>query len=284
MDLVKEGDKQQTVAEEVSFSGTALHTGKEVKVKFIPAKAGTGIVFRRTDLPSKPEIRAEPLSVVSTRRCTSLGTGEEETVHTVEHIMAALWACGVDNVFIEINGPETPVADGSSRPFVDLLRDTGIKTLSAARNILIVDKPLWVRREDMYITCLPYEGFKISYTLDYEHQVIGTQFYEFEGERQEFIEQISRARTYGFKWEIEALHRKGLALGGSLKNAVLIGEEDTVNSLRYQNEFVRHKVLDLVGDMALNGCIRGHIISVRSGHSLHVELARKIYKNYLAGE
>ncbi|MFW6386755.1 MAG: UDP-3-O-acyl-N-acetylglucosamine deacetylase [Bacillota bacterium] len=284
MDLLKEGDKQQTIAGAVSFSGTALHTGKEVEIRFIPAEAGTGIVFRRTDLPSALEIRAEPLQVVSTRRCTSLGTGEEEAVHTVEHIMAALWACGIDNVIIEINGPETPVADGSARPFINLLQETGLSELSAPRKILCIEEPLWIRRGKMYIIVLPFAGFKISYTLDYDHQVIGTQFYEFAGERDEFIEEISRARTYGFKKEIEALHRKGLALGGSLKNAVLIGEEETVNPLRYEDEFVRHKVLDLVGDMALNGCIEGHIISVRSGHSLHVDMARKIYKTYLAGE
>ena len=279
-EVFKEEEKQRTILKPVDFTGIALHTGERVDIRFLPAEVDTGIVFRRTDLPQNPEISAGPDRVISTRRCTSIGKNEEKVVHTIEHIMAALWACAVDNIIIEVSGPEPPVADGSARPYIDLLKETGFRELSVPRQIWSVEKALWVRENEMYIAVFPYDKFKITYTLDYDHPAIGTQFFEFEGDRNYFIEEIASARTFGFKREVEALHKRGLALGGNLDNAVLIGKETTINSLRYPDEFVRHKILDLVGDMYLNGVLRGHIISVRSGHSLNVELASCIKRSF----
>ena len=267
---------QQTINKPVEYTGIALHSGKKTKIKMLPGKTDSGIVFRRVDLPGNPEIKSTPDQVISTRRCTSIGLEENTVVHTVEHIMAACWALQIDNLIIEINGPETPVGDGSSYPFVKLLQQAGYKKQSQKRKVYSVDNSIWVRQGKMYMTVLPYDGLKVSYTLDYDHPVIGTQFFEFDSKKDSFIDELARARTFGFEKEVEALHRRGLALGGSLENAVLIGEEDTVNTLRFPDEFVRHKVLDVIGDMALNGFIRGHIVTVKSGHSLHVELAREI--------
>ncbi len=275
----KEGS-QQTIKNRVEFRGIALHSGEEVTMRLLPAPSDYGIVFRRIDLSKKPEIAADPDNVVSTTRCTSIGLkkGGETVVHTVEHIMAALWSYKIDNVIVEINNAETPVGDGSAYPFVELLAEAGCKKQQAARLYTVVERPIWVRHGPMYMVLLPYDGFKVTYTLEYNHPAIGTQFREFEGGTEDFTKEIARARTFGFKKEVEVLHRRGLALGGSLENAVLIGENETVNSLRFQDEFVRHKILDVIGDMALNSYIKGHIIAVRSGHSLHVELAKKIKK------
>lgn len=281
--LYRKGRSQQTIIKPVTFSGITLHTGHEVTIKCLPAECDRGIVFRRVDLPSEPEIEANPWQVVSTKRCTSIGLDGDDgpCVHTIEHLMACLWALEIDNLIVEIDGPEMPVADGSSYPFIQLLQEAGVREQSRPRNQWVIEKPVWIRRGQMYMTVLPYDGFKISYTLDYDHPVIGTCFREFDREENSFIEEIARARTFGFKREVDTLHRKGLALGGSLDNAVLIGEESTINPLRYQDEFVRHKILDVIGDMALNGFVLGHIITIRSGHSLHVELAKEINKKLI---
>lgn len=273
---------QKTIVTPLEYSGIALHTGKEVNMRCLPAEANSGIIFRRVDLEGHPEIKAEPGNVVSTRRCTSIGLKDDPavTVHTIEHIMAALWACDIDNIIIELDNPETPVADGSALPYVELIRQTGVKELEEERQIIKVDEPLWVRKGDMYLVILPYEGFKISYTLVYDHPVIGTRFFEYEKGVNDFIGEIAPARTFGFEREVELLHKRGLALGGSLENAVLIGDDRTINPLRFNDEFVRHKILDIVGDMFLNGFIEGHLLAVRSGHFLHVELARKIYDKF----
>jgi len=277
--LYSSDDNQKTIKNKVEYSGTALHSGEESNIKLIPAEADTGIVFRRVDIDGNPEIKADPWNVVSTKRCTSIGEREKKVeIHTIEHIMAAIWALEIDNLIIEIDGPETPVGDGSSYPFVKVMQKAGSKELTQKRKIWTVKDPIWLRRGKMYMTLLPYDGFKISYTLDYNNEVLGTQFREFDLKKDSFIDEISRARTFGFEKEIEALHKRGLALGGSLENAVLIGEKETVNEVRYKDEFVRHKILDVIGDMALNGFIKGHIVTVRSGHSLHVELAQEISK------
>lgn len=273
---------QKTIARPLEYSGIALHTGKEVKMRCLPAEANSGVIFRRVDLGQEVEIKAEPGNVVSTRRCTSIGLKEDPaiTVHTIEHLMAALWASDIDNIIIELDNPETPVADGSALPYIELIQEIGVKELREERKILKVEEALWVEKGDMYLVILPYDGFKVSYTLVYDHPVIGTQFAEYEQGLNDFIKEIAPARTFGFEREVELLHKRGLALGGSLDNAVLVADDRTVNPLRFSDEFVRHKIMDLVGDMFLNGFIAGHIIAVRSGHYLHVELARKIHEKH----
>ncbi|MFW6021981.1 MAG: UDP-3-O-acyl-N-acetylglucosamine deacetylase [Halanaerobiaceae bacterium] len=277
--------KQKTICSPIEYSGIALHTGKEVSIKFLPAEANQGIVFRRVDSPGNPDIEAVPENVVSTKRCTSIGLVENEelTIHTIEHLMAALWSMGIDNITIEIDDAETPVGDGSALPFVKLFNEAGVKELSESRCIRKIESPIWVKKDDMYLVVLPYDGFKVTYTLVYDHPVIGIQFYEYDYNNGDFFKDLASARTFGFEKEVEALHRRGLALGGSLDNAVLIGDNDTINPMRFENEFVRHKVLDIIGDMFLNGFIEGHIMAVRSGHFLHVELAKKIREQTVSG-
>mgnify|MGYP006292696617 CR=1 FL=1 len=276
--MFREDRLQQTIAEEVNFAGIGLHSGNEVNATFKPAQADTGVVFRRVDLASEPEIKADPVSVTSTKRCTSIGR-DNVNVHTVEHILASLWALKIDNIIVELDSEETPVADGSVRPFMETLSAVGTEKLDRKSRVWLPGKPLWVEKENMSIVILPYDGYKVSYTLDFEHPVVGTQFFQYEINEESFADEIAGARTFGFEREVKALHKKGLALGGSLDNAVLIGDDSYVNPLRYPDELVRHKVLDVIGDMALNGFIEGHIICIRSGHSLHVELAKKIYQN-----
>lgn len=275
---------QKTISRPLEFSGTALHTGKKVNLRCLPAEADSGIIFRRVDFDNKPEIKAEPYNVVSTRRCTSIGLKRDSsvTVHTIEHLMAALWGSDIDNIIIEVDNAETPVGDGSALTYIQLIQEAGVKELSKGRNVKKVNEAIWVEKGDMYLVVLPYEGFKVTYTLVYNHSVIGTQFYEYEKGNNDFFKEIAPARTFGFEREVEALHRRGLALGGSLDNVVLIGNDKIINPLRFENEFARHKILDIIGDMYLNGYIHGHIIAVRSGHHLHVELAKKIFdKNKL---
>ncbi len=276
--MYKDGGFQQTVKKSVQYTGIGLHTGDEVTIKCIPAQVNTGIVFKRVDLPGKPEIPAHPGRVISTRRCTGIGLGgkNDPAVYTVEHLLAATRAAGIDNMIIEIDNMETPAGDGSALPFYNFLTETGFHKQKEKRKVFVIEKSIFIRKGQMTIIALPYDGFKISYTLDFEHKVIGTQFLEFDEDKDSFKEEIAAARTFGFKREVEALHRRGLALGGSLDNAVLIDDDKTVNTLRYADEFVRHKILDVIGDMALNGFIKTHIVTVRSGHSLHIDLARKI--------
>ena len=279
-----QGNSQKTIAGAIEYTGIALHSGKDVNIRCLPAEADQGVIFRRIDLPGSPEIKAEAESVVSTRRCTSIGLPETEVeVYTIEHIMSALWSLGIGNIIIEIDSAETPVGDGSALPFVKLFQAAGIRVLNAPRRVWKVKQTLWVKKRDMSMVLLPFSGFKVSYTLHYDHPVIGSRFFEFDQDYNSYLQEIAPARTFGFEREREVLHRRGLALGGSADNAVIIGDEATINPLRFPDEFVRHKILDVIGDMALNGFIAGHIIAIKSGHYLHVGLARKIKKEIVAG-
>ena len=275
--------KQRTIKKAVSLSGIALHSGEETEIKFCPASPGQGVVFRRVDLPDAPEIRAEPETVISTRRCTTIGCsyrGEKVYIKTVEHLLAAVWATGIDNLLVELSGPEIPITDGSAHPFLELLSGAGCERQQEVRRVLEPTEAVWVRDDnDETGSCLglmPYDGFKVSYVLDYDHPRIGTQFLEFDGESDCFGERIARARTFGFSRDIDFLHEKGMALGGSLDNVLVFEEGAPLNEPRFPDEPVRHKVLDLIGDMFLNGFIRGHVIAIKSGHSLNVKLAERI--------
>ncbi len=284
--LFIEKEHQHTLKKEIIVEGISLHTGEDARIILKPAPPQTGIVLYRSDLDQTVKIPAEPFSVVSLVRNTTIGSRENENVRisTIEHLMAALWGAGVDNLEVEVSGPEIPVIDGSAYPYYQKIIDAGLEKQQAKRRFFKIEEALFAREESSYITILPYQGFKISYTLDYDHPVVGTSFFEFEESKDNFAAEISKARTFGFASEVEKLHEQGLALGGSLDNAVLIEKDKTVNPLRFENEFVRHKILDVIGDMALNGRIKGHIIAVKSGHRLHVNLARKIREKMLEEE
>ncbi|MFP4197987.1 MAG: UDP-3-O-acyl-N-acetylglucosamine deacetylase [Halanaerobium sp.] len=283
--FIKKG-KQKTLNKEITIRGVALHSGRDAEIRLKPAEVNTGIVFCRSDLEQKLKLKAEPEAVVNLVRNTTIGSQQikEARISTVEHLMAAVWGSGIDNLEIEVSGPEIPVADGSAYPYYQKLLKAGTRKQQQQKKIFKIKSPIYARDNDSYITILPYDGFKISYTLDYQHPVIGSSYFEFDPEKIDFGTEIARARTFGFAAEVEKLHEQGLALGGSLENAVLIEKTKTVNPLRFKNEFVRHKILDVIGDMFLNGRIMGHIIAVKSGHRLHVRLAEKIKEKMLEEE
>lgn len=268
---------QHTIAQPITLSGIALHTGQEVHIRCLPAPVDTGICFQRVDLPHRPQIQAAAPHIVSTNRCTTLGcVGEPWHIHTIEHLLAAISMAGVDNLFVEIDADEPPVTDGSAAVFLHVLMDAGVVPQDRPRSIIRITKPLFVRDSEAMLMALPYDGFRISYTLSYQHPVIQTQYIDIEITPETFRTEIAMARTFGFAAEVQALHERGLALGGSLDNAVLIGETGTVNPLRFPDEFVRHKVLDLIGDLSVNGRVLGHFVGIKSGHKLNAELSWKL--------
>lgn len=270
-------EMQQTIARPVSYTGIALHTGQDVRINCLPAPENTGVVFQRVDLPNRPRLAASAEHIVSTNRCTSLGNLEEKWyIHTIEHLMAAISMAGIDNLLIEIDAEEPPVTDGSASIFLYILLEAGLVKQQAARKFREITEPIFVREKDATLVALPYEGLRISYTLSYEHPAIGTQYIDLEITSEVFQKEIAAARTFGLAEEVENLHQRGLALGGSLDNAVLIDENGPVNQLRFADEFVRHKVLDLIGDLAVNGYVRGHFIGIKSGHSLNAQLSKQI--------
>lgn len=280
---------QQTLRNIIEFSGVALHSGTNVNVRIKPAKAGRGIVFVRTDLADSingaPVIEATASNVVSTSYATTLRDNKSgATVATIEHLMAAFFGLSIDNAIVELNGPEIPIMDGSAVLFVDLIETAGIKKLSDKRRYIVIDEPIRVKDGDKFIELLPTSSrdFKIDYSIDFNHAVLGPQTFAGSFSRKMFLNDVVKARTFGFLKDIEMLRAKGLAKGGSLENAVVIGDDDVLNAegLRYPDECVRHKVLDAIGDLALVGYpILGHLVAYKSGHGLNHKLAEAILAN-----
>jgi UDP-3-O-[3-hydroxymyristoyl] N-acetylglucosamine deacetylase len=262
--------RQRTLKQRASLEGVGLHSGAKVRVTLAPAPADAGIVFERIDMAPRVEIPALAERVVDTTLNTSLGVGDVR-VGTVEHLLAALAGCGIDNVRIEVEGPEIPILDGSAAPFVQLVHDAGVHEQRATRRYLLVSKPVVVQDGDKSARLLPSRRFSVSYT-------ISDQRYRVELSERAFQREIARARTFGFKRDVERLHKAGLARGGSLENAVVVDDFNILNpeGLRYPDEFVRHKILDAIGDLALIGMpIIGHLEAVKSGHALNYQLVRK---------
>jgi UDP-3-O-[3-hydroxymyristoyl] N-acetylglucosamine deacetylase len=273
--------KQRTIAEKISCTGIGLHTGEPVQLTLYPAAANSGIVFVRTDLAHPVEIPAQAWSVASTAYATTLGCGDA-TIGTVEHLLAAIYSLGVDNVRIEVDGPEVPVMDGSSASFVFLIRAAGVYDQPSERRRMRIRKPIEIRDGDRSIRIDPGRSLRVSYSVDYTHPAIGRQTLKgFTLSGRSFEREICRARTFGFLHEVEALWRNGLARGGNLDNTVVMDESRVLNrdGLRWTDEFVRHKILDLIGDLALIGMpIEGHIVVERGGHALHQQLVAEILK------
>jgi len=275
---------QKTIAKPVSYTGVGLHTGHRVTVKFRPAAPGSGIRFRRVDLPGKPEVKADVPRVSCTRRGTTI-RDVKVSVHTVEHVLAALAGLGLDNMIIEIDDSEPPAGDGSSLPFVQRLTRAGIRAQSEPREFLEIGKPIWFSKDDVHLVALPADEFSISCTIDYNHPFLKAQFASFVINVDTFADEIAPARTFGFFNEVDRLRREGLIRGGSLANALVIGPDGILNEgLRFDNEFVRHKILDLIGDLSLLARpIKAHIIAIKSGHASNIELARKLRYNAECG-
>lgn len=269
---------QTTIGRMVTYTGIGLHSGRDVTITLNPAPVDTGIVFARVDLPGAPQVTAQAGNVTAAMRATTLEFGPAK-VFTVEHLLAAFSAMQVDNCLVEIDSVEPPVADGSSLPFVELIQQAGITGQDVLRHILAVKTAQMVRHEDKFIAILPYDGFRISFTSTNSHPLLGVQFGDYEITPETFIKEIAPARTIGFMHEVEALQAQGLALGGSLDNAVVYDDKTVLTPLRFTDELVRHKILDVIGDLALAGCVHGHIIAVKSGHALNTALAKKILAN-----
>lgn len=273
--------RQQTLKNEIDCSGTGLHSGIKVTLRLCPAEPDTGIVFRRTDVANGgSEIAARWDNVVDTRLNTSIGNEYGIRVGTVEHLMAALSGCGIDNAIVEIDGPEVPAMDGSAAPFVFLVECAGIARQEARRKVIEILEPVSVGDEGRSVSLTPSNNFMVSFEIDFGSTLVSRQALKVELSNGAFRSEISRARTFGFEHEVAELQSHGLALGGSLENAIVISGNNILNEdgLRYQDEFVRHKILDCVGDLYLMGApIMGHFHGIRSGHSLNNELIRKLF-------
>jgi len=266
--------RQHTIKKAVSFEGVGLHSGKPARVTLSPAPEDTGIVFRT----GADRIAAAPESVVNSHWATTIGKNGTR-VQTVEHLLAAAAGLGIDNLEVEVDGPEIPAGDGSARPFVTLLAAAGRNQQSARRRPLTLPYPLRVGKGGRWIHIVPAPTFRISYTLDNDHPAIGMQALSCVPTEDSFVDDYAPARTYGFLKDLGAMRKHGLALGGSLDNAIVVGKRGTLNGLRYRDEFVRHKVLDLIGDLALLGRpIQGHVIARNAGHALNFELVVAIQR------
>jgi UDP-3-O-[3-hydroxymyristoyl] N-acetylglucosamine deacetylase len=268
---------QKTIKQPVSLSGIGLHSGKRVTLTLHPARANTGIRFQRTDLPGSVEIQANVRNVSSTTLATTISAGDAK-VSTVEHLMSALWAMGIDNVLCSVDGAEVPILDGSAVPFAQLIKKAGTKTQRAARRFLVAHKTIELRSGDKWAILRPSREFKIRYSIDFPHPVIGKQNFEFDSNT-DFFKEIAPCRTFGFLKDVERMQAMGLALGGSLQNAVVLDDTKALNpeGLRFADEFVRHKVLDAIGDFSLIGYpILAEIELHRAGHELQTRLVHEL--------
>lgn len=267
---------QRTILAPTSFEGIGLHTGKQCKVVLRPAEEDTGIVFFRVDRGII--IKLHPLAVVDTSFATTIGYNGTR-IKTIEHLMAALSALEIDNITIDIHGPEIPAGDGSSRYLVEILMKAGISAQNSPKRILEITRPFFFVDGLATISALPYHGRRFSQLIEFNNQFLGKQEYSFDLTPESFVREIAPARTFGFLKDVEMLRKNGLARGGSLDNAVVIDGDQILNpsGLRYQDEFVRHKILDCIGDLYLCGhLIQGHIIAERSGHSSNVKFLKNL--------
>ncbi len=266
---------QRTLRRQVTCAGIGLHSGHKVNLTLKPAPADSGIRFRRSDLGT--EIPASVLHLSGTNHATGL-THNGATVETVEHLLAALVSMGIDNVVVELDHREVPVMDGSAAPFVYLLQEAGVKTLGSPRQYLKVLRPITVSRGDKLMSLYPSDHFKVSYSISFDHPLLRHQSQTMEVTETSFVDDIAPARTFGFLHEVELLRQQGLALGGSLENAIVLSETGVLNNpLRFEDEFVRHKILDAIGDLALVGYpLIGHLVAHRAGHALHTAFAKRL--------
>jgi UDP-3-O-[3-hydroxymyristoyl] N-acetylglucosamine deacetylase len=275
--------KQRTLQESIKSTGVGLHSGNKVMMMLSPAPADTGIVFRRTDLSPVQDIPARADWVDETSLSTNLGSGEAR-VATVEHLLSAFCGLGVDNAYIDIDSPEVPIMDGSAGPFIYLLQTAGIREQTAAKKFIRVTEDITVRDGDKTATLKPYDGFRVTFAIDFDHPVFREQagYAAMDLSAEAFVREISRARTFGFVHEFEYMRSRGLAKGGSVDNAIVIDEYRVLNDggLRYDDEFVKHKMLDAIGDLYLAGHqILGEYEGIKSGHALNNQLVRALLKS-----
>jgi UDP-3-O-[3-hydroxymyristoyl] N-acetylglucosamine deacetylase len=272
---------QRTIRQKVTVEGIGLHTGTPTKLTFCPAPEDTGIYFVRRDLPGSPAISTQAERVKATTMATTLG-GDAFSVSTVEHCLSTLAALRIDNLFIELDGPEIPIGDGSAVVFLEAILKAGLAEQSQPRKYAYITQPIFEGDQDKHAYVLPYNGLRISCTIEFPHPRIGKQQMDIEITESSFAQEVARARTFGFMKDVEALRAKGLARGGSLDNAVVLDHQEILNpgGLRWDNEFVRHKVLDALGDLVTLGMpLMGHVVLHRAGHDLMNRLVRKILES-----
>ena len=272
--------KQRTIIKQISATGVGLHNGQKVTITLKPSAINTGIVFKRVDLPGAPTIQATPHAVSDTRMCSALEHNGARMA-TVEHLMSALAGLGVDNILIEVTASEIPIMDGSSSPFIFLLQQAGITEQTAAKKFIKINKLIEVKDADKWVRFEPYHGFKMDFTIDFDHPVFAQSGnnVKIDFKDNSYIKEISRARTFGFMHEVEYLRANGLARGGSLDNAIVLDEYRVLNTdgLRYDDEFAKHKVLDAIGDLYMLGHpILGAFTAYKSGHALNNSLLRAL--------
>lgn len=267
--------QQKTLKRTVECTGVGLHSGKQVRLRLHPSRRDTGISFVRSDLGGSG-LRLKRARVVRADHATTVA-GRRFSISTVEHLLAAIRILGIDNVVIEVDGPEIPIMDGSAAPFIYLIREAGVRRQAAFRSYLVVRESIEIQEDGRDIAIYPFDRLRVSYMVDFPGTFIGRQSITRTLYQSAFIEEFAPARTFCFLKDVEALRARGLALGGSLDNAVVVDDSGPMNRLRFEDEFVRHKVLDLVGDLALLGApLLGHIVANKGGHSLHARLVEAL--------
>lgn len=270
--------RQRTINEKVRVEGIGLHTGCKTGLTFRPAPAGSGVYFVRKDLPGAPAIATHVNEVSATSMATTLGK-DERAVSTVEHCLSVVSACRLDNLVIELDGPEVPIVDGSARAFLDAVQRVGFVEQEEARQYAVITAPIFYGSVEKHAYVVPYNGLRITCTIDFAHPEIGLQRFDLDVNEVSFDREIASARTFGFLKDVEALRARGLARGGGLENAIVLNQDGILNpeGLRWSNEFVRHKVLDALGDLVTLGYpLMGHLVLFKAGHDLLNQLVQKI--------
>ena len=273
--------KRKTLANEIFYEGIGLHKGKNIKLHLIPAEKG-GIIFKRVDMEEgKNEISLDIENTFDLTRGTNLKNEFSACVYTIEHFLSALYIFGITDLIVELDENELPIGDGSARIFIEEIEKAGIKELQEDAEEIVITEPIYLSKGDKHIVALPYNGYKLTYTIKFDHTFLKTQMLELDVDLDSYKKNIGNARTFGFDYEIEYLKKNNLALGGTLDNAIVIQKDGVMNpsGLRYEDEFVRHKMLDIIGDLkVLNKPIKAHIIAVKAGHALDIEFAQLIKK------
>jgi UDP-3-O-[3-hydroxymyristoyl] N-acetylglucosamine deacetylase len=273
--------KQLTIKKEIEYFGRGLFTGKNIHLKLSPLDEDSGIVFKRID--KDIVIEASLKNVKQTPRCTSL-ISNNNIIYTVEHILSALHSYGIDNVLIEVDGPEIPIGDGSAKIFIDLIEKAKVKKQNKLKNPIIIEKPIYYSKNDVHLIALPYDGFKVSFTMHFDNsKYLKSQYFSLDVDSNSFRKEIALSRTFAIYEEIEPLLRNKTIMGGSLDCAIVIKDNKIANpeGVRFDDEMVRHKILDLIGDLNLIGrSIKGHIVAIRSGHDSNILFAREIYNAF----
>ena len=276
--------RQRTLKDKIYCAGVGLHSGKEVRLTLKPAQVDSGIIFVRADLPERPKIHATAANVTATLRATTLEENGAK-VFTVEHLMSALNACEIDNCEVELDAEEPPVLNGNSIDFFKMIQAAGVVKQDKAREIIRIEKIYRVDGDEgkRFIMALPYDGFRVSFVSVNPHPLIGIQYGDFEITEAIYAKEIAPARTIAYEKEIAALRSMGLGLGGTLENVIVYNDAGWLNKLVYPDELVRHKILDVIGDLRLAGILNCHIVASASGHALNTQLAKKIFRDYNIG-